>query len=152
MSQMIDDNFKYMINQEFPMLAPSSKEQTFSFDQKLTTIVGGLTAQEQANYNMADIICRIPKKQLITDADFLAKEIQTSSLSNYTDTIVGYFSGSNFQQTIVRLSRYFAAGEKFKKDLSLIQSFSSIDEITGVTQDGLKLLSLVRTYEEQFKL
>jgi hypothetical protein len=150
LSETINEDFKWIINQEFPKLNPENS--TYSYEEKLHRIVKGLTPQQQADYNLADIICRIPKKQLITDADFLTKQIQMSSFSNYTDTIVAYFSGPVFQDTIVRLTRYFAAGEKFKTDLSLIQKFKSVDEIAQVTKNGLKLLSLIRTYRSQFVL
>ena len=54
--------------------------------------LANLTAQEVANYNLASIVCKIPKRQLISDADYLSREINISSITNY----VSYFLIINY--------------------------------------------------------
>lgn len=49
----------------------------------ITRPPANLTDQEIANFNMAAIICKIPKRQIISDADYLSKEINISSITNY---------------------------------------------------------------------
>ena len=39
--------------------------------------------EEQASYNLAALICKLPKRKLITDAEFLTKQIDYSALNNY---------------------------------------------------------------------
>ena len=44
------------------------------------------TADEQASYNLATLICKLPKRKLITDAEFLTKQIDYAALNNYVTT------------------------------------------------------------------
>lgn len=44
------------------------------------------TAEEQASYNLAALICKLPKRKLITDAEFLTKQIDYAALNNYVRT------------------------------------------------------------------
>jgi hypothetical protein len=39
--------------------------------------------EQIANYNMASIICKVSKRQLISDVDFFSREINYGSISNY---------------------------------------------------------------------
>jgi hypothetical protein len=42
-----------------------------------------LSKDKLANYNLASLICKLPKSQLISDLDVFVKEINLSILSNY---------------------------------------------------------------------
>lgn len=41
------------------------------------------TKDETANYNLASIVCKVPKRKLINDGDMISKQINVSFLSNY---------------------------------------------------------------------
>ncbi len=81
MTNSISENFSDLIEQSFAQYRSLAKNYTDT--QMLLTIYNKLNNQEKANWNLADILCRIPKKQLITDADFLSKEISSNSFINY---------------------------------------------------------------------
>ena len=73
------------------------------FYNKTTSLImppapSNFTGQEIANYNLASILCKIPKRQLISDADYLSKEINIAALSNYV---------SSFPSFRPRLLKYF---------------------------------------------
>jgi hypothetical protein len=42
-----------------------------------------MSAQRLADYRMASKLCRIPKRSLISDADYLSKEVNIPYISNY---------------------------------------------------------------------
>lgn len=42
-----------------------------------------MNADEQASYNLAKILCNVPKKQVISDSNFIANEFNFSSITNY---------------------------------------------------------------------
>ena len=69
-----------------------------------------------------------------------------------TNTIVDYFTGPDFNKTLYYLSKYFVSGQILAKDLTLLKSFSSLEEITGVTQNALKLLGVIDIFNDQFIL
>ena len=58
----------------------------FNYTSNLTLA----TPQEIANYNMASTICKISKRQFISDAEFLSKEINYPLLSNYVRFFVNF--------------------------------------------------------------
>ena len=74
----------------------------------ITRPPANLTDQELANFNMASIICKIPKRQIISDADYLSKEINSSSITNYVSykqfpsLFIYYFKLFNFICRLVR--------------------------------------------------
>lgn len=45
--------------------------------------VRNLTNTQLVNYNMANLVCSIPKRQIISDADFLFKQLNISFFTNY---------------------------------------------------------------------
>ena len=42
-----------------------------------------MTMDEQASYNLASILCQIPKRKLISDFSFIIKEFNVSAITNY---------------------------------------------------------------------
>lgn len=49
----------------------------------LITNKNNLTIDQQASYNLASLVCKIPKRQIISDADLLSKELNVSAVSSY---------------------------------------------------------------------
>jgi hypothetical protein len=50
-----------------------------------------LPSREQiANYNLASVICKVSKRQLISDVDFFSREINYGSISNYVIFIINF--------------------------------------------------------------
>jgi hypothetical protein len=47
-----------------------------------------MSAQHLGDYDMASKLCKIPKRQLISDADYLSKEINIPFISNYVRKVV----------------------------------------------------------------
>lgn len=46
-----------------------------------------MTADEQASYNLAKVLCKISKRKLITDSEFILKEFNVSAITNYVTFI-----------------------------------------------------------------
>lgn len=90
-TKSINENFRTLINEKFTL-----SDARLTDEEKLEVLYNQLTDQEKANYNLANIICRIPKKSLITDADFLSKEMQFNSFTNYVNFADGVFCMLNF--------------------------------------------------------
>lgn len=78
LSNSMSDSFRQLINQTF-----YTTDTTLTDNQKLDYIVSTLSKEQKANFNMADIVCTIPKRQIITDADFLSKQMKFSAVTNY---------------------------------------------------------------------
>ena len=49
----------------------------------LLNALKNMSASQLADYRMASKICEIPKRQLISDSDFLTKELNIQFLTNY---------------------------------------------------------------------
>ena len=47
-----------------------------------------LTTDELASYKLSQVICKIPKRQLITDADLLSQQVNILSLANYVSILL----------------------------------------------------------------
>ncbi len=60
---------------------PTKINATLSADNK--TVGKPLSPEQIANQNLASIICKVSKRQLISDAEYLSKEINYVSISNY---------------------------------------------------------------------
>lgn len=52
-------------------------------DIEIAQIFKNFSKEENSNYNLASLICQLPKRKLINDADLLSKQINVSFLSNY---------------------------------------------------------------------
>ncbi len=83
MTGSISESFHSLIVERFAKYQVAGKN--YSDTQMLAMLYNSLTAQEKSNWNLANILCRIPKKQLITDADFLSKETSFNSFINYVN-------------------------------------------------------------------
>lgn len=71
-------------NDYFYQKNPNLNLSIFTNNNKTTAMT---TAKEQiANYNMASVICKVSKRQLISDIDFFSREINFGSISNYVIT------------------------------------------------------------------
>nr|UOU03310.1 ATP-binding cassette subfamily A1-like 3 [Brachionus rubens] len=120
-----------------------------SFDSDPFLLDKNLTYDEIANYNLASLVCKIPKRKLINDGDFLSKQINVSFISNYSDSIINFFTSSKFNETIYYLTRYFKSGATFGQDLALFGQFSDFGQVTKTAQSGLKLLDFMEKYFQQ---
>lgn len=49
----------------------------------INNTIRNMSDQQVANYNLANLICQIPKRQLISDGEFLAKKLNINFVSNY---------------------------------------------------------------------
>ncbi|CAF0899716.1 unnamed protein product, partial [Brachionus calyciflorus] len=123
------------------------KNVTFESDPNLMN--KNFTYDEIANYNLASLVCKIPKRKLINDGDLLSKQINVSFLSNYSESIINFFTSSKFNETIYYLTRYFTSGQTFGQDISLFSKFSDIDQIAQTAQNGLKLVDFIVKYNQQ---
>nr|QNH67915.1 ATP-binding cassette transporter subfamily A member 1-like protein X3 [Brachionus plicatilis] len=119
------------------------------FDKESAQIFKNFSKEENSNYNLADLICKLPKRKLINDADLLSKQINVSFISNYSDSIINFFTSSKFNETIYYLTRYFTSGQTFGQDLSLFSKFSDFDQIKTTIQSGLRLIDFIEKYNEQ---
>lgn len=56
-------------------------------DIQSAQVLRNLSKEENSNYNLANLICKLPKRKLINDADLLSKQINVSFLSNYVSLL-----------------------------------------------------------------